>query len=177
MKRKLAALIITLPLTAALGLMLIVYKLSIEDLILCTAGDGFHIPHSACKFYLYNLTDEDDARSLSEGPGLSFAFATETPEAKPDRYRVMARLIEIGVDINEPSKIDGLTPLNAAILENDPELVKFLLANGANINKTDRTFNFNAKQFIEHLQTRDSKTNRDEVRQIIFSARPPSPNA
>lgn len=144
-----------------------VSRLSIQHLIICSAdSEAFTIPQSVCKYYLYNFTGEDDAHQLDDSAGLAFAYQIQNTEEK---YNIINHLISVGVNINGISNIDGLTPLNAAILINDSELVKHLLDKGASPEKKDRANQLNARQYIEALQKSDLETNRKKIHQIISS--------
>lgn len=143
-------------------------KMSIEDLIICTSDENASkMPAPICNYYFSNFTVLADARSLDSRAGLAFAF--EIPDTEK-RYNVINRLLYIGSDITKASTIDGLTPINAAILLNDSDLVKFLIEKGADLDKPGTENNLNAKEFLSFLKEKDPNKNRDNVQILLDKA-------
>lgn len=165
MKVKVIAFTFIIPVIIGIAAIFTVSRLGIEHLIICsTDSEAINIPRSVCKYYLYNFTGRDSARDLGEGAGIAYMYGIQN---KKDKYRTIDRLISVGVDVNRVSNIDGLTPLNAAILLNDPELVKYLLGKGASLDKKDRANKLNAKEYIEYLQKNARRADRQKIHQII----------
>lgn len=142
-------------------------QLSTEQLIICaTTDDAFVIPKMACRFYFDKMADTSDAKQLDERAGIAFAFEIDDPA---ERSAIVERLIAIGADPNGVSKIDGLTPLNAAVLLNDVQLVQFLLDHGADKNKPDAANHLNAAEYVTRLQRVQPSTNRDVIAAMLVS--------
>lgn len=139
--------------------------MSLEKLIVCAAtDDASRVPSPVCMYYLENLTNREDADQLDAGAGLAYAF--DVPDNRTRRM-MMERLLEIGVDINAPSDTDGLTPLNSAILLNDPGLVEFLIRHGADMEAKDSANRLNARQYLDFLQRRDGATDRSQISALL----------
>lgn len=142
--------------------------LTIRELVLCAATDEvLMIPRPLCRTYLDHFTTQQEADELDAGPGLAFSFAI--PDAN-DREAVIKRLLSIGVDIDRSAPIDGLTPLNAAVLANDARLVAYLIENGAKLDNPDQAHQQNAQQFAERLQQQNPAVDRSEVTALLKSA-------
>ena len=137
-------------------------KGDIEDIVICATNEESHyIPASICEYYLlnYRVTNED-VRFLEGRSGLAFLF--EMPD-KSKRQALLEHFISKGVSIDKQSSIDGYTPLHAAIIKNDPELVAFLLERGANPNQKDQEHNLTPKEFVDYLNQRKSSMDRSAV--------------
>jgi hypothetical protein len=159
-------LFLTLSVAIFAGVMMyLLSMLSLSQLIICsTEGDAFAMPAGACQVYLQLATDAEDAAELSASGGLSYAFEIED---KKIRYDVLNRLTTLGIDVNSISSVDGLTPLNAAILLNDAELVGYLLNKGADPDRADSANNLDAHQYLQFLIRNDRSMDRDEVAEIL----------
>jgi hypothetical protein len=155
-----AALIVSL-----VGLYWSISALNIEHLIVCSTQDkAYFIPERACKFYFYNFTGRNEAENLESGAGLAYAFEIEQEK---ERREVLAHLMAIGVDVNAVSPVDGLTPLNAAILLNEPRLVNYLISKGADSSKKDKANRMNAMEFLDVLEDKPPGVDRSAVRSIL----------
>lgn len=158
------------PLVALLTLGLLFAYVSLSGmglgrLIVCATTDGAsRIPSPLCMYYLQNFTGAEDADRLDAGAGLAYAF--EVPDHGM-RRTIMERLLEIGVDIDAPSAVDGLTPLHSAILLNDPALVEFLVEHGADTRARDAVHGLDASQYLEFLQARDRNTDRSGISALL----------
>lgn len=152
----------------ALGLLfahVALLRMSIENLIVCAAtDDAFRIPPPVCMHYLRNATDSEDADQLDARAGLAYAFSIPDIDT---RRTVMMRLLEIGVDIDTPSGIDGLTPLHSAILLNDPALVRFLIDHGADAGVRDSARHLDARGYLEFLQEREGGADRSAIAAVL----------
>ncbi|MDH3646891.1 MAG: ankyrin repeat domain-containing protein [Gammaproteobacteria bacterium] len=102
-----------------------------------------------------------------------------------DNDRVLStasRLIELGCDIDQHSLI-GHTAMHEAILYNEPDVVRFLLAHGADpavtietpeseLSPSRRYFSgMDSIGFATALQERSPVTNRDEILSLLTSHR------
>lgn len=163
---------IMLPLIVIIPLLLIAFgffsmsKGNIEDIIICSINDESHyIPSDVCEYYLLNhrLTGED-IKYLENGAGLAFLF--DIPD-KSKRNIFLQHFILKGVSVDTPSRIDGYPPLHAAIINNDPELVKFLLKNGANPNQKDKNQKLTAEEFIDFLDRTIPSIDRNIIKDLL----------
>ncbi|KEQ12210.1 ankyrin repeat domain-containing protein [Endozoicomonas numazuensis] len=144
-------------------------SLSINERIICSVdNNAFIIPKPLCKLYLYNFTSKNDAKELDETYGLSYLFGTED---EFERYEILDIFIRSGADIDKPSNVDGLTPINAAILFSDYKLVGYLIASGANLNIKDIQNNMNAFEYVIFLMEKDSGRDREEIMKLISEYR------
>ena len=139
-------------------------RMDLQRLVACAATeDASRVPSAVCMFYLEHFTDSEDAAQLEAGPGLAYAFEITDHDT---RRTVMERLLEIGVDINAPSGVDGLTPLNAAILLNDAGLAGFLLTHGADAHARDAHAR-DAGDYLDLLREQDGMTDRSALATVL----------
>lgn len=139
-------------------------KLTLEDIIICSTDDSIHLVlKSSCRFTFDKLVTAGQVNEFNAGSGLSFAFNL----SESNRFQVLDRLLNLGVGINRPSNIDGLTPLNAAILENDDKLVRYLLKHGANTEEKNALDGNNSSEFLTELIARNPEINREAIRNLI----------
>lgn len=134
----------------------------IEDVIICSADTGSHyIPSSVCKYYLHNFrANKDDVSYLQSRSGLN--FIVNMPE-KTDKKDLINYFLSKGLDINKPSKIDGLTPIHAAILLNNPDIVKLLIKHGASLTTLDERLKLTPLQFANDLASKNPAIDRSAV--------------
>ncbi len=168
MKKAILSLIMLIPLSI-IGLA--IYAMStddIEGIVICaTNEETSYIPSSACEYYLFNFRlTEEDIKYIESRAGLNFLFGISDNDKK---YKLIEYFLAKGVSVNKPSSIDGLPPLHAAILDNDEELVLFLLNNGADILKKDAKFKLTPEEFIEFLQQKKNTIDRSVIKKIISS--------
>ncbi len=166
MKKYILVLIILIPVSvAALGL----FSMSrgdIEDAILCATHDESHyIPSSVCEYYLrhFRMTKED-VRYLEDRAGLAFLFGISD---RSQRGNLMSSFLAHGLSINRPSAIDGYPPLHAAIINNDPELVEFLLAHGADLEQKDNNNHQTAAEFVRYLDGSTAPADRHAIKELL----------
>lgn len=141
-------------------------KYDIEEIIICSLDSGSHyIPPNVCEYYLYNFrADKKDITDLSEVSNLGFMVGIEN---KSKREKLLNFFISKGSDINGISNIDGLTPLHAAILINDEDLVKYLIEKGANPLKMDRDNKLTAIEYVELLIKKAPDVSRKNILIIL----------
>lgn len=155
--------------TAILIIATMAYSLSqdnIENLIVCSANkEASYIPCKICEYYLINFRgSKADIDFLSKGAGLGFLVNIDNKQL---RIKLFEFFLSKGMDINARSNIDGLTPLHAAILINDHELVNYLLMKGADKNITDRDKKLTANAFLDLLNQKRSDIDRKIVQQLL----------
>lgn len=155
-------------LVVAASLFLVLSKMRPESLIICASDSGASlVPSPLCRYYFLNFTTAADARDLGARSGLSFAF--EIPD-RVVRDTVIDRLLFLGADVNAPSSVDGLTPINAAILLNDPSLLGFLLSKGASLGGSGSAGSASPRQFLNLLKEKDKEKDRRAVELVLDSA-------
>ena len=171
MKKIILALVIVIPLlVVGLGF----FSMStgnIEDIVICSTNDESHyIPSSVCEYYLlhYRLTKED-IRFLEARSGLAFLFEISD---RSRRDRLLKYFVAKGVSTSKPSAVDGYPPLHAAIINNDPELVEFLLANGANPGQKDENRQQTAREFVDFLGRTNSAADRSAIKELLSGHNP-----
>ena len=167
MKKAILSFLILIPLSI-IGLA--IYEMSTENIefvvINATNEETSRIPSSVYEYYLFNFRGtEEDIQYIGNRAGLNFLFGISDQNKK---YKFLKYFISKGVSINKPSAIDGFPPLHAAILLNDEELVKFLLDNGADINKKDIKFKLTPNEFIDFLQQKNNTIDRSSIKTRIL---------
>ncbi|MCI0507318.1 MAG: ankyrin repeat domain-containing protein [Gammaproteobacteria bacterium] len=145
---------------------------SITDLVLCALEDKVtYIPKHICYTYLVNFRNrEADISALAAADGLQFVFAGYALASQEQRQQTLEladTFIEKGLDVNQVSLINGLTPMHAVILANNPELVKYLIQKGADISIKDNSDKLIPLEFAEGLMSTDTNTDRSAVIQIL----------
>ncbi len=168
MRKVIISLILLIPLSIV-GLA--TYEMSTENIefivINATNEETSYIPSSVYEYYLFNFRlTKEDIKYIESRAGLNFLLGISDHNK---RYKFLKYFISKGVSINKPSAIDGFPPLHAAILLNDKELVKFLLNNGADINKKDIKFKLSPEEFINFLQQKNNTIDRSSIKKIISS--------
>jgi len=120
------------------------------------------MPQAVCQYYLLNhrLTQDDIQYLENYSSGLAFLFSMQDKEK---RIKYLNHFVSKGVSVDKQSVIDGFTPLHAAIILNEPELVKFLLEKGANPALKDKQFKLTSIEFIDYLSRKDPSTDRSQV--------------
>lgn len=110
-----------------------------------------------------------DGRGFEAPTIVLMAGAYREPSLKPDiALKIIDVAIAAGCDIDEPDAL-GLSPLNAAVLYNEQVLVKRFLDGGANpyvkIASQKQMLNGkNSFEFLELLETRDKRRDRQNIR-------------
>jgi ankyrin repeat protein len=148
-----------------------VYSLSesnVEDIIICGTNDDTHyIPDKACELYLFNFrTSENDIQSLESGAGLAFLFGIQDINK---RYVYLEHFLSKGASIDALSKVDGLSPLHAAILLNDLRLVKYLIDKGANTSQIEGNDELTPLTFLQKLEKNNKLIDRTPIAKVLTS--------
>jgi len=167
MKKFLLLFILGLPLSVAGFGLFSIMNANIDDVTICAINDDSHyIPSSVCEYYLFNhrLTQEDIQYLETNSSGIAFVFGIKD---QPKRDKYLRYFVKKGVSTNKLSVIDGLTPLHAAVVINDAELVKFLLENGADPMLKDSQYKLASIDFVDYLQKKNPSTDRLKVRQQL----------
>jgi uncharacterized protein len=152
----------------ALAAIVLVYSLlagyavtqqDIHRLILCSDHGGLKIPFAknVCRLYLYSFRGtKQDMEDLHAGAGALFVTQGEDLAQRRETLRF---LVSRGLDVNRASPVDGLPPLHAAVVLNDPEQVSLLLESGARQDIEDQRFKLKPLALAKHLQTKDPTVN------------------
>jgi len=155
-----------------LGLMLYDMKtMNIEVLILCSSNQGgIRIPSKLCNYYMVNFRiDEDDIKELSEGAGLEFILNGQNPI----KYQIAETFISRGLDVNGVNNYSSrdLTPLHAAVLYNDAEVIRFLISQGANVHRRSKGYyGMTPLELAEKLHEEEGLHNRSKIITILSDA-------
>lgn len=137
----------------------------IEDLILCASDANTHyIPGDVCRWYLETWrVDSEDLVYLESRSGIMFVFGLEDKKMRLNMARL---LIRRGARLNYTGRIDGLTPLHAAVLLNDAELAKLLLDHGADLSMKNKA-GLDVVAFLEKLKRKQPNVDWSGVEKII----------
>ena len=142
------------------------HRSPIEDVIVCASSEESHyIPMDLCRYYLYEIRDtREDLHALQERAGLAYVFGIENNLL---RYEMTQFLINKGISVNTTSAVDGLTPLHAAVLMNDAELVGLLIQSGADVRRRNRN-GLDVWQFLNQLKATSPEINRVAVERRLY---------
>lgn len=179
MTKRTKRILITLPpllVAAYLGVAWYVMRMDIAVPILAiTTNDSYPgIPPILAKAYLSASDYDPNARTRLGMPALNFIVAGYGLNGLREREAILElsqSFINKGADINKPW--DGFTPLQAAVIANEPNLVQHLLKNGANTNlrlsRPGRPYdNMTALELAEYLSSH-KKREMDKVIKILKS--------
>lgn len=165
--RKTLALVILLVAGATVGLAAYaLHDADIEELVICSTSDSASlIPRPVCRWYTehYRITKEE-AQILDGRSGLAFLFSVDDT---PLRDHWIKRFINEGASVNGPSPTDGLPPLHAAILMNEPDLVALLLEHGADLQQRASAWQLDPLAFARRLVENDPSIDRSQVLSLL----------
>jgi hypothetical protein len=181
MVKKIVALLLLAVVIGYVGLSWSQLKSSnVEDLVLCSVDKGgIYIPSKVCYWYLTNhRNDAEDVNQLSQNGGLSFILGVyqgsndgmddkKVADYNQRTLEIADHFIRIGLDINAINQTDGLTPLHAEVLANNPKLVEFLIKKGADLSVKEKNNNLTPLQFAESLVGRNEGIDRSEVLSLL----------
>ena len=142
-------------------------RMSIFDLILCSANQGgIRLPSGVCEYYMKNYrADEDDLQELAIG-GIDPILNLDN-EAK--KYEIAEFFISKGLNIDGVNhyyneSMNDSTPLHASALYNDTKRAKFLIAHGANVEARSKYHNnMTPLELARYLQ----KNNQKDMNELI----------
>ncbi len=169
-KKILLALVIIIP-ASWIGLTIYVMATDdLEGLMICSTSDtAYRIPKSVCEYYMLHLRGtKEDLAKLEQRAGLSFVFSDPQKRAKFLHF-----LVEKGINVNKVSPMTGYAPLHIAVASNEPELVTFLLAHGADPtiktknNRVPEHDNLTALELVEGMSRSKPEIDRSKVKQIL----------
>lgn len=140
----------------------------IEELILCSAAEGgIHIPDFACRYYMiHHRMTKTDIDALTSGGGLDYVLNADM--SRPHKFATANAFLSHGLDIDGINHYGNAkaTPLQAAVIYNDPERVRFLISRGADItiaNNKDMT----ALELAQKLHSPNGPRDRSEIINIL----------
>lgn len=142
-----------------------------ESLLLCAEGSDELIPARFCQTYLFNYSakPEDIVRLNEEGIGLAWVLHGEDLK---HRDKLVAFLIERGVDIDARDRRTGITVLHAAVLENNFPVVALLVEHGADVHALDRDNGKSPLMFALERQGLPGQPDRGAIIELLSRATP-----
>ncbi|RZF80555.1 ankyrin repeat domain-containing protein [Pseudoalteromonas sp. CO325X] len=142
---------------------------SVEDVVICsTNSDTHHIPSGVCEYYLFNYRSTNkDIAELELNSGLAFFFGIDDKEK---RSKYIVHFLEHGASIDKHSHIDGLTPLHAAILLNEADLVKLIIDQGADLNQVELNSELTPLDFLKKIESTNTAIDRSQVSKVLHEA-------
>ncbi len=144
-------------------------RMSPETLILCVLNEGgILITSKLGEYYMHKNRDiESDVKVLSAGAGLSFILEGKNREKK---YEIADFFILNGLGVNGVNHSGGydITPLHGAVLENDMDMVVFLLNRGASKSIKAPTINMDPLELAQSLQIKEPMIDRRKIIEILI---------
>jgi ankyrin repeat protein len=151
------------------------------DYLVAASLDGTRlVPKSAVYWY---VTHSDDARVKIKTANIPLIGMTINAVAENEGANDPARLSKacslILLELENGQSIDsrlpgGFTPLMSAVLLNQPEVVKFVISNGANMHlllirtAQNVTIEMSPLQYAQNLQEKNPKIDRSQVIKILL---------
>jgi hypothetical protein len=154
-------------------------KAPINDLVLRSAYSEYLVeaipiptlPPSLCRFYIRNFSDFDINEEY-EGSSLLhwalFGYVMGDPDQRQHMLDLAEFFIAKGADLNALNEW-GRTCIHQAVRYNLPELVRFLLKHGADVNVLagSKLKNLTPLAYARSLEREHPKTDRREVIQLL----------
>lgn len=143
----------------------------LEGLMVCATNEiACRIPDGVVEYYILHFRGtKEDIDELERGSGLSFVFGN-----RERRTKFLNFLLEKGINVNKISPIGGYTPLHGAVLDNDPEVVKFLLDHGADPTIRKKSYssftefdNLTPLELAQAMSRNRPEIDRSKVKQIL----------
>lgn len=131
-------------------------RASLDTVVMCAAGErGLYIPAAGCRAYLKSVgaTYAPQEKSAALAAALALYSRAQDPAARALSLEQAALLLEQGADVDGLSPYDGLRPLHAAVIANEPELVRYLRGKGANTAARDAQFDKTPLELANWLET------------------------
>jgi len=155
-------------------------KAPIKNLVLRSAYSEYLVeaipiptlPPSLCRFYIRNFSDFDINEKYDGLPLLHWAllgYVTGDPDQRQHMLNLSEFFIAKGADLNALDKW-GRTCLHLAVRNNSPELARFLLKHGADINVPagSKLKNLTPLAYARSLKKEYPRTDRREVIQLLI---------
>lgn len=132
----------------------------------CAIGDsGTHIPQFACRWYLeHQLTSEEES---DDAQSVLFLAIGAYPTHPDSAQNIMELALDEGAKINGHSPRSGYTPLQEAILFNEPGLADFLLNKGADPAVEDKNKGLTAQELLVAIEERNPDQDLSEIEERI----------
>lgn len=162
MNNRIKLILIAIPSLLASGYLTMVWytmqeSMEMPILAITTNGDP-RFPRSLAKAYLFASDYDPNAVTEYGQPALSFILAGYGSEGTHNEeiLQLSQQFIDKGADVNRPH--NGLTPLQEAVLANEPVLVEHLLKNKADPNIRSKIpgkklDNLTALEFAEYFES------------------------
>jgi hypothetical protein len=143
---------------------------NIYNLIDCSQGE-FHIPlipQHFCRIYLYEFRgSRDDVAIINHDGSLIGLLSTAN---KKDQVKLLEFLLNKGVDINGLDERSGISPLHAAVLDNDADVAELILKHGANPLLKDRKRRLTPSGFARQLREKSNQPDRSAIIYLLDRA-------
>jgi|GEM_PF-784020 hypothetical protein len=135
----------------------------------CAIGDsGTRIPQFACRWYLeHQLTSEEES---GDAQSVLFLAIGAYPTHPDSAQELMELALDEGANINAHSPRSGYTPLQEAVLFNEPGLADFLLDKGADPAVEDKNKGLTAQELLVAIEERNPDQDLSEIEARISRA-------
>lgn len=151
-------------------------QMHIEHLIICSEDNGaYRLPHKLCEFYLTHFRiNEEGVEELEGGQGISFLFGIED---KAQRARLLDQFIAAGADVNKPDHTTSISheplvlyPIHVAVLYNDAELLRYLIAKGAKLDVKGAGSELTPLELLKKMEHSILNDGLTEIREVLEQA-------
>jgi hypothetical protein len=128
----------------------------------CAIGDsGTRIPQIACRWYLeHQLTGEKES---GDAQSVLFLAIGAYPTHPDNAQEIMELALDEGAYINGHSPRSGYTPLQEAVLFNEPGLGDFVLNNGADPAVEGKNKGLTARELLAAIEERNPDQDLSEI--------------
>ncbi|MEQ6887042.1 hypothetical protein [Salicola sp. Rm-C-2C1-2] len=128
----------------------------------CAIGDsGTRIPQFACHWYLeHQLTSAEES---DDAQGVLFLAIGAYPTHPDSAQEIMELAFNEGAKINGHSPRSGYTPLQEAVLFNEPRLAEFLLNKGADPAVEGQNKGLTAHELLAVIKERNPEQDLSEI--------------
>ena len=128
----------------------------------CAIDDGgTDIPQFACRWYLeHQLTNAEES---GDAQSVLFLAIGAYPTHPDSAQNIMELALDEGAKINGHSPQSGYTPLQEAVLFNEPRLADFLLNKGADPSMEDKKKGLTAHELLAAIEERNPDQDLSEI--------------
>lgn len=128
----------------------------------CAVGNsGTRIPQFACRWYLeHQLISTEES---GDAQSVLFLAIGAYPTHPDSAQEIMELALDEGADINGHSPRSGYTPLQEAVLFNEPGLVDFLLKEGADPAVEGQDKGLTAGELLAVIKKRNPEQDLSEI--------------
>lgn len=143
----------------------------IETTAACAIGDsGLRVPQVACEWWLpYSMKEALPEQRTQTFHQMLSAFTIEDRSSqKSKRALAVAELaLNHGVNINSLNPSSQLTGLHGAVLATNPDLIRFLVSRGAQIDAEDPRTGKTSIEMARFVQENHSGSDIDEIIRLL----------